>query len=86
MPKKKTIVQKQKANFDTLTRAFADGSVCLMDCILKSTGEHVAVICAMQPAENKEIEMVPFAMLFNGNPFDMLTSPIEYDTSLKTEG
>jgi Family of unknown function (DUF6117) len=79
MPKKKTIVQKHEANFETLTRAFADGSVCLMDCIEKATGEHVAVICAVQPATDGsgEIETVPFARFFNGNPYEMLISPLE---------
>lgn len=87
MAKQKTIVQKQKANFDTLTRAFDDDSVCLMDCILKATGEHVAVICAVQPVPNsKEIETVPFAMFFNGNPYEMLVSPLDYKKLAETRG
>lgn len=73
-----TIVQQHQENFNTLKRAFADGKVCIMDCIEKATGEHVAVICSMYQ-EGKDIEFTPFARFFNGNPYEMLTSPIEYD-------
>jgi hypothetical protein len=80
--KPKTIVQEHSANFETLKKAFEAGAVCLMDCIEKSTGEHVAVICAMQP-DGKEVTFVPFARFFNGNPYEMLTSPMEYDENVK---
>ncbi len=72
------IVLAHKKNFETLKRAFQDGQVTLMDCIDKATGEHVAVICAMNP-EGKEINFVPFARFFNGNPYDQLISPMEYE-------
>ena len=75
--KPKTIVQDHEANFNTLQRAFANNAVCLMDCIEKSTGEHVAVICAMVP-DGEEIVFTPFAKFFNGNPFELLSSPMEY--------
>ena len=75
--KKKTIVQRHKENFETLKRAFANESVCIMDCIEKSTKEHVAVICALQPCEDGQVETVPFARFFNGNPYEMLISPLD---------
>ena len=75
MPKrKKTIVQDHKRNFETLREAFNAGDVCLMDCIEKSTGEHVATICAIV-FDGKEFNITPFAKFFNGNPFEMLLSP-----------
>lgn len=76
----KTIVQQHSQNFHELSRAFRDESVCLMDCIEKATGEHVAVICAamFNPTTN-ETEFVPFARFFNGNPFELLIPPGEYD-------
>ena len=72
---------QQKENFETLTRAIKQNQVCLMDCIEKASGEHVAVICAVQPAKNgsDEMEFVPFARFFNGDPYEMLISPQEYD-------
>ena len=76
MPKR--IVKDHKPNFETLKRAFESGHVCLMDCILKSTKEHVAVICAVQPVKGSEdVDTIPFAMFFNGNPYEMLISPLQ---------
>jgi hypothetical protein len=74
----KTIVQDHQENFETLQRAFKEGQVCLMDCIEKSTGEHVAVICAVSP-QGKEFAFTPFAKFFNGNPYELLSPPTEYD-------
>jgi len=79
MPKKKekTIVQQHKANFETLMRAMKDGSVMLMDCIEKETGEHVAVICAVSiNPETEEADITPFAKFFNGNPYELLEPPV----------
>lgn len=72
------IVLAHKENFETLRRAFHHGDVCLMDCIEKSTGEHVAVICAVG-RESGEYSFTPFAKFFNGNPFELLSPPMEYE-------
>jgi|WetSurMetagenome_2_1015567.scaffolds.fasta_scaffold172087_5 hypothetical protein len=69
-----TIVQDHKKNFETLRKAFASNQVCLMDCTLNATGEHVAVICAVNLVSG-EYQMVPFAMFLNGNPYELLTPP-----------
>lgn len=77
MPRKpKTIVTAHKGNFETLRVAFARGDVALMDCTEKATGEHVAVICAVVQDE-KGYVFTPFARFFNGNPYDLLTPPME---------
>lgn len=73
--KKTTIVQDHKKNFETLQRAFKEGHVCLMDCVENSTGEHVAVICAVHQDGNN-YNMTPFARFFNGDPYKLLTPPI----------
>jgi hypothetical protein len=73
----KTIVQDHKENFDTLVKAFRHGDVCLMDCVEKATGEHVAVICACVP-QGEDMLFTPFAKFFNGNPYELLSSPMEY--------
>ena len=64
-----------KTNFQTLQDAFANGDVALMECQLTATGEEVAVICAANRQENGGVEFAPFAMLFNGNPYEMLNPP-----------
>jgi hypothetical protein len=72
----KTIVQKHATNFEMLKKAFKSEDVCLIDCIEKSTGEHVAVIASCV-FDGKEYNITPFAKFFNGNPFELLISPIE---------
>ena len=64
-----------KTNFDTLQQAFAAGDVALMECQLASTGEVVPVICAAIRLENGEIEFVPFAMMFNDDPYRLVNPP-----------
>lgn len=68
------IAKGYKANFHTLNQAFLDGRVCLMECTDKITKAKVNVICAVNEVEG-EYEMVPFAKLFEGNPYDELDPP-----------
>ena len=64
-----------KANFETLQRAFQNGDVALMECELAATGEPVAVVCAANRQDDGSVEFAPFAMLFDGNPYEMLNPP-----------
>jgi hypothetical protein len=64
-----------KRNFETLQDAFANGDVALMECQQRTTNESVAVICAANRLPSGEIEFVPFATLFNGNPYEMVNPP-----------
>ncbi len=64
-----------RSNFETLREAFLAGDAALMDCQLAATGEEVAVICAANPMDNGGAEFVPFAVMFNGNPYQMLNPP-----------
>jgi hypothetical protein len=63
-----------KANFETLRRAFDEGQACLLDCTDRATGKPVAVICAVNEVEG-EFELVPFAKMFDGNPYDEVDPP-----------
>ena len=64
-----------KQNFQTLVDAFNNGDVALMECELSATKEIVAVVCAANRMPDGEIEFTPFAMLFNGNPYEMVNPP-----------
>jgi hypothetical protein len=64
-----------KQTFETLQEAFNNGDVALMECQLSATGEPVAVICAANRSADGEVEFVPFATLFNGNPYEMVNPP-----------
>jgi hypothetical protein len=62
-------------NFDTLRQAFLNSDAALMECQLAATGEPVTVVCAANRQEDGNVEFAPFAMLFNGNPYEMLNPP-----------
>lgn len=72
---KNTFLDKHKANFDTLQRAFDDGAIALMECKDVKTGELVAVVCAVQK-NGDDVEMVPFARMFDGNPYEQVLPPL----------
>ena len=69
-----TVVQQNKPNFDTLRQAFENGDVALLECQLKTTGESVAVVVAVN-RDSDDFSFVPFAMMFNGNPYEILNPP-----------
>jgi len=69
------IPQGHKQNFITLVDAFKNGDAALMECQLAATGETVAVICAVNPDQNGEIQFIPFAMLFNNDPYRVVNPP-----------
>ena len=64
-----------KKNLETLREAFLAGDVALMECQLAATGEPVAVICAANRLADEGVEFAPFAMMFQGNPYEMLNPP-----------
>lgn len=70
-----SIAEGHKANFETLRQGIFNGDACLMECQEIATGEVVAVICCAQEEDDGTITMVPFARLFNGNPYEMLRPP-----------
>jgi hypothetical protein len=70
------IPQPHKDNFNTLHRAFEDGAACLLKCHDRTTGKPVYVICAVNH-RSEEFEPVPFATLFDDNPYELLSPPME---------
>lgn len=64
-----------KKNFETLQRAFAVNAVALMEVEIAATGERVAAICAVQK-QGGGVEFVPFAVMPNGNPYELLRPPL----------
>jgi hypothetical protein len=70
------LLKGHKDNFQTLRKAFLNGDVALMDCQLAATGEEVAVVCAtVRNEEDGSVQFTPFAVLFNGNPYETLNPP-----------
>jgi hypothetical protein len=61
-------------NFNTLCRAVRNDDVALMECTDTATGKPVITICAVQ-RNGDTMQFVPFAKLFDGNPYEELTPP-----------
>ena len=68
------IPQPHRDNFNTLNQAFSDGSACLLECLDRATGKPAYVICAVNH-RGSDYELVPFAQLFDDNPYELLTPP-----------
>ena len=69
------IPKRHRQNFNTLVEAVRAGDVALMECQLTATGEIVAVICAVNRLPHGETQFIPFATLFNGNPYEAVDPP-----------
>lgn len=66
------IPQPYRDNFDTLHQAFDAGDACLLQCRERVTGKPAYVICAVNQ-RGGEVELLPFAQLFDGNPYEFLS-------------
>jgi len=69
------IAAGHKANFEMLQAAFNNNDVALMECQLAATGKPVAVLCVANRLADGEVEFAPFAMFFNGNPYEEINPP-----------
>ena len=64
-----------RMNFDTLLRAASDGAIALVSAIRRSDQQPVALVCAMRTNDDDTITPVPFAVLVEGNPFELFEDP-----------
>ncbi len=62
-------------NFDTLLEAAADGNLALLECT-DNDGNYVAAIVMMNHHPDGDVEMVPVARMFDGNPYEQVNPPI----------
>lgn len=67
-------VKAHTANLKTILQAAKCGNLGLVECQLRQTGEKVAVLMAFG-RKGDETTLTPFAVLFNGNPYEMLNPP-----------
>jgi Family of unknown function (DUF6117) len=70
------ITNRIKTNFHALERAFENGNIALLECRSRNNGEPAYAICAInlirQVNREPEIEIVPFGLMFNDDPYEML--------------
>ena len=64
-----------QVNFETLLRAANDGAVALVSAIRKADQHPIALVCAMQTNDDDTITPVPFAVMVEGNPFELFDDP-----------
>jgi hypothetical protein len=64
-----------RKNFQTLLRAANDGALALVSAIRKADQQPVALVCAMQTNPDDTITPVPFAVMVEGNPFELFEDP-----------
>lgn len=72
------IPKPYRDNFDTLRGAFSDGAACLLECRERTTGRSAYVICALNH-RGTVYDLVPFARLFDDDPYALLAPPGEMD-------
>jgi hypothetical protein len=77
------IPQPYRDNFNTLLRAFDASDACLLECHERATRKAVYVICAVNQSGGN-YELVPFAQLFDDNPYDRLSPPAGAEGSQPT--
>ncbi len=70
------IPQAYRDNFNILQHAFDAGDAWLLECREQATGKPVYVVCAVNRV-GEEFELVPFAQLFDDNPYERLSPPEE---------
>ena len=66
--------EPDKVNFDTLIRAFSAGDVALVEVKRLSDDAPVAAICAIGQEDDMFV-LTPFAILVEGNPFELYSPP-----------
>ena len=64
-----------RASFQTLLGAADDDALALVSAIRKADQQPVALVCAMQHNDDDTITPVPFAVMVEGNPFELFDDP-----------
>lgn len=64
-----------KDNFTTLQDAARNGDLALLECNDATSGKPVMAICAVNRCKGGDVQFVPLAKLFDGNPYEELIPP-----------
>jgi hypothetical protein len=67
--------QGDQANFTSLFKAATHRDLALVSAIRKTDQMPVALVCAMSRNDNGTITPVPFAVMVEGNPFELFEDP-----------
>lgn len=64
-----------KHNLQTIERAARQGRLSVLRVQERSTGKYVTILTAISDTDTKELDIVPLARLFDGNPYDEFIPP-----------
>jgi hypothetical protein len=67
--------EADRTNFETLKRAHRAGNLALVSAIRRADQAPVALVCAMQRNDDDTITPIPFAVMVEGNPFELFEDP-----------
>lgn len=65
----------ERDNFNTLKRAAKHGDMCLVRAVRKSDQKEVALVCAMGRDKDGNYCPTPFAVMVEGNPYELFEDP-----------
>lgn len=77
--------QKNLDNFNTLCRAIQACDAALLECESATTGEQLAVICAMNRFDNGFAEFVPLAILLDDKLQEIVLPTVPDDPDFRPE-
>lgn len=69
------IPDHDRKNFNTMVRAHDEGCLALVSAIRVADRKQVSLVCAMQTNEDGTISPIPFAVMVEGNPFELFEDP-----------
>jgi hypothetical protein len=70
-----TFLDGYKHNYATLAKAIKADDFAMIQCLDVVTKQRVAVVCATYTDEQGQINLVPLAKMFDGNPYELTVFP-----------
>tara|TARA_Y100000310_G_C20608552_1_gene776816 strand:- start:945 stop:1226 length:282 start_codon:yes stop_codon:yes gene_type:complete len=81
------ISEQHKAMFEELMRAARNNALVLVACSGElNPGKRYAVLCAVQPEENENISLIPFARLLDRSEVDWMKPILVLDHKKQEPG
>jgi hypothetical protein len=71
------IADGHKTNFDTLQVAVKEGDVCLLEVYERVGGKPAVLVCATFQDDEEQVNFVPLARMFDGNPYEEFVTELE---------
>ena len=69
------LLEGYKQNFETLKRVARNNDLALVSAIRKADQKPVALVCGMSRLGNGDLMPVPFAVMVEGDPFELFEDP-----------